>query len=246
MIRHIHKGFLSLGCVLISSCLPVPEAPEQASTPDLRLPKKFKTPPLETPEISNKLLGLYKSSQLNNLVGRALKNNPSLKSSATSLEVAALNIKRSKTGLLPTANFGGETGRTGANNNSAGRYSVSANASWEIDVWKKIDTQIIASENDLALQQANHRAARESIAAQVMQDWIRLIRANKLIDLSKKRLESFRKTEKLVNRKFENGTSNLGAVSLAEADVASALAEVTRRQNDRDLVSRSLYNLLGQ
>ena len=246
MKQYTSIALLCASYALINSCTPTapePVAKEAVST--LPLKPRFQSSPIDTPDISHRLLSLFRSPQLKSLIQTALANNPSLKATESQIKVAELNLKRSKSNLLPTVLVSGDAGRTGSRGNSASRFSVEASASWELDIWKKIDTQIISSKNDLQIQKANHLAAQQSIAAQVMLAWTELIRNNKLLDLSNSRLASFEKTENLVNRKFENGTSNLGALNLAKTDVESTRAEIASRTNSRDQASRSLANLLG-
>lgn len=237
-------GQITLLCIL-SSCVPAPEKLAPSANSTLPLKKKFETSIPASSNLANSLLKLFPTPQAKQFVNTALENNPSLLSSLSRIKQAELNVQQSKTARKPILNASSNLGRLGNANRSAGRYAISANASWEIDVWKKIDTEVSALENALLIRKFNHQAARQSIAAQTLQAWITLVEANKLVTLANEQLKSFKKTKSLVERKFELGTGGLDAVHLADTDLASSKADLESATNQRNQASRSLTRLLG-
>jgi len=244
-MSHLEKLVCIAATVLFYSCSPAPSPLAADASKSLPITRNFQAKGIETPQISNSLVDLFSSSQLKTAVKTALSNNPSLLISQSQIREAELNLKSSKTAKLPFVTASGTTGRTGSSGNSSAQFSLSANASWEIDIWKRIETSIIASENDLQIAKMLHESARESVAAQVMQAWVLVLTQQRRVELSRKRLASFERTLKLVNRKFENGTSDLGAVTLAEADIENTHAEIADRIDSRDQASRNLASLIG-
>ncbi len=238
---------ISTACLslLLAACSPSPSATVGDASGKMKLPQSYENGSVPSPDISKSLLHLFKSPDLSKSVSIALQQNPSIKASASRIRQAELTLKKSKTALLPTINATSGIGRTGNSGNSSGRYNISADARWEVDVWKKIETQVTLTSSTLALQKYNHKAAQQSLAAQVMLAWTNLVQANKLIELSNQRLASFKKSYQLVDRKFENGTGNLGDLNLAKADVESTQSEIAQRSDQRDQASRRLSFLLG-
>jgi len=78
-----------------------------------------------------------------------------------------------------------------------------------------------------------------------MQAYFDLVAAEKLLDLSSRRLASFQKTLSLVDRRFEAGTGSFGDVNLARTDVESTRAQVSDRKDARDQAARTLAALTG-
>lgn len=233
---------------LMSSCRNMPVEPKskalnarQAGT----VPKRFDAMPPPVLEVAKGLRSLFSDSQLNNYVDEALSSNPSLQASLARLEESGFNTRKSYAPSLPSLTAGGVLGRRRANGANTGLYSASLDAQWEVDVWGRIRAGVSASTRDQAAIAADHESTRQSIAAQTMQAYFSLIAAEKLSELSQRRLSSFEKTVSLVNRRFEAGTGNLSDLDLARTDVENTRAQVEQRKNSRDQAARQLAALTG-
>lgn len=220
----------------------------------LGIPKRFDATPPPVPEVADGLLTLFSDAQLKGYVNKAMTANPDLQVSQARLEEAGFNTRKSIAVGLPSLTAGGTFGRNkisganfggGLNSESAGLYSASLDAQWEIDVWGRIRAGVSAASGDQAAIAADHEAARQSIAAQTMQAYFSLIAAEKLLDLSQRRLTSFEKTVALVKRRFEAGTGNLSDLDLSLTDEENARAQVEERKNTRDQAARQLAAITG-
>ncbi len=231
--------------LLFGGCVPAPEKLAPSANSTLPLKKNFETFIPPSSNLTSSLLKIFPSAQAKQFVHTALEKNPSLLSSLSQIKQAELSVQQSNTANKPILNASTNAGRLGSANRSTGRYAINADASWEIDVWKKIDTEVRASENELQIRKFNHQAARQSIAAQTLQAWISLVESNKLVSLANEQLESFKKTKSLVERKFELGTGGLDAVHLADTDLASSKADLESAMDQRNQASRALSLLLG-
>ena len=227
-------------------CVSMPDAKHQQANHGLDVPKRYDATPPPVPEVASGLLSLFSDSQLNGYVKRALAYNPDLKVSAARLEEAGFNTRKAYAPLLPsfTANAGASRSRSGSTGKS-NAFNMSLDAQWEVDVWGRIRSGLSASASDQAAVRADYEAARQSIAAQTMQAYFDLVAAEKLLGLTKRRLNSFQQTLKLVNRRFENGTGNLGDVDLARTDVENTQAQIEQRRDSRDQAARRLMVLMG-
>lgn len=129
-------------------------------------------------------------------------------------------------------------------------FGASLNLSWEIDLWGKVRAGERAAIADLQAQGANYRAARSSLAAQVVRAWLVLAEANEQIDLARQTMKVREDTAGLIRDRFElaagDGDGIASQLRLAETDVATAKAALAEREGDRDRAQRQLEILLGR
>lgn len=237
---------------MLSSCS-IPDEPASKSlqaASEVVIPTRFDKRPNvkdDSPqiEVAKGLLSLFSDSELKKYVRLALKNNPDLKSSLARLEEAGFNTRVALAAGRPTLSTSVSYGRVRSSGVDSTERSSTLDAQWEVDVWGRIAAGVQASSRDQAALAADHKAAIESIAAQTIQAYFSLVSADKLLELSQRRLSSFEATESLVNRRFEAGTGDLSELSLARTDVENTRAEIEGRKNVRDQAARQLKLLTG-
>lgn len=235
--------------VLCPACLFKPDALSTKANESLPLPKRYDATEAPVTEVESGLLALFSDEKLRAYVKKALEANPDLKASAARLEEAGFNMRKAYAPMLPALGLSGDASRskTRTNDNIArsSGYAAGLDVQWEIDVWGRIRAggRAFARDKDAAV--ADYAAARESIAAQTMQAYFELLAAESLLDLSQRRLSSFQKTLKLVERRFELGTGNLGDLDLARTDVENTRAQLAGRLDTRDRAARQLAALTG-
>lgn len=248
--------FFSL-LALMSSCRniptePKPKAPEANKLRVIRKAFDATQPPV--PEVAKGLRSLFTDPQLNHYVNQALSSNPNLQTSLARLEEAGFNTRKVTSSKYPSLTAGANLGRSriggaifggGFSGRNIGVYSASLDARWEVDVWGRIRAGLNAAKQDEAALVADYEAARQSIAAQTMQAYFSLVASEKLLDLSRRRLDSFKKTVSLVSRRFESGTGNLSDLDLAQTDLENTRAQVEQRKDARDQAARQLAALTG-
>ncbi len=232
---------------LLPGCSMLPSAKALDANKQLAVPGQFDASPApaSASEVAKGLKSLFSDSQLNGYVSKALRSNPDLKLSLARLEEAGFNTRKAYAPTVPslTANASAIGGAGFVP--SGGQYSASLDSQWELDVWGRIKSGISASKQSQAAIAADYASARESIAAQTMQACFSLIASERLLNLSERRLSSFKETVSLVNRRFESGTGNLSDVDLARTDVENTKAQVEGRKNSRDQAARRLAALTG-
>ncbi len=237
-------GSATLLLLLAACAMPGPFAPGAADA--LPLPARYDATPYPVPQISDSLLGLFDQPGLRSVVRRAMANNPDLMASFARLEEAGFNTRVAASPLYPSLTANASAGRADSPAVPVTtNYRASLDARWELDVWGRIRAGVAAAAATQAAAEADYRSARQSIAAQTMQAWFNLVAAEKLVDLSQRRLASFESTRQLLSRRYESGTGNLGDAELARSDVASARAALEMRLDERARAARLLRTLIG-
>lgn len=193
------------------------------------------------------------------LVGEAYNSNRDLQAAAARVQRAAAvakgagaaarpQVNAAITGSRDKRNFIGFPGAGGSSISES--YGASLNISWEPDLWGKIRAGEQASLADLEAEGWIYRGARASLAAQVVRAWLLLAEANEQIALAEEALKVRRDTDELIRGRFESaadeGAASASQLRLAETDVATAKANLSQRQSERDQAQRQLEILLGR
>lgn len=239
----IFQGLLALP-LLSLSC-------SQDATPrsmdSSKLPANYSTTRDVRLEITDSLLTLFSDQNLNATVRKTLVHNPDLKVAQAQLAEAGFNLKKTQGNLLPKLGASGSASRNQPSGAGAisNNFSANLDASWEIDVWGRIQAGVNASAADQAAAASDYADARQSLAAQTMQAWFLLISAERSLDLSNRRVASFSETEQSVNRRFELGRASLADIELTRADLSNARADLQATQDTRDQAARRIQLLTG-
>lgn len=209
--------------------------------------------------IDDRWVDRFGSRDLRNLVAEAYAANRDLQASAARVERAAAvargagaaarpQLNAALQGSRDKRNFIGFPGAGGSSISNA--YGASLNLQWEIDLWGKIRAGEQASVADLESEGYTYRAARASLAAQVVRSWLLVAETNEQIALAEESLKVREDTAELIRDRFELAAEDAGATAsqlrLAETDVATARANVAQRRGDRDQAQRQLEILLGR
>jgi len=129
-------------------------------------------------------------------------------------------------------------------------YGSVLNVSWEPDIWGKVRAGERAALADLEAQGWTYRGARASLAAEVARAWLALAEANEQVTLANKVIEVRRNTEQTIGDRFARALAEEGGsaaeLRLAQADLATAEANLAQREGERDSAIRRLEVLLGR
>ena len=203
----------------------------------------------------------FGDAQLERLVAEAYASNRDLKAAAARVERAAASARGAAAAARPQLeaaldgtrlkqNFIGLPipGQTGPLTNLNNNFGASLNLSWELDLWGRVRAGEKAALADLEAEGFAYRAARASLAAQVVRSWLALAEANEQIELALEAVEVRRNTAELIRGRFE-GTgveATASDVRLAQTDIATAEANLAQRRGERDEAQRQLEILLGR
>ncbi|VFM98944.1 MAG: efflux transporter, outer membrane factor (OMF) lipoprotein, NodT family [Candidatus Kentron sp. G] len=193
---------------------------------------------------------------LPSLVAEALGKNFDLEAAAARVEAARASAKQEGAERLPDITAGFSASRT--KQNTAGRsksssfggifnrFDLNANIGWELDLWNRIDNTAKAAEAEAEASQADYRAARLALAANVAYAWFDTIEADRQLRLADKTVASFENTLKAIEQRYRLGIGAALDVRLARENLASARGQRHSRVRGRDVAIRSLEILLGR
>lgn len=196
------------------------------------------------------------------MVDEALAANPDIRISAERVRRAVASAKTAGAAVRPYVSAGLEGSRSkqnfvgfpfgggGVPSSISENFGANLVVTWEPDIW---GFERAGQEALLADAQAEgnaYRAARASLAAQVMRSWLALAEANEQVALAKESDQLLNTTLDLVRGRFENAlVDNGGSVSqvrLAESEVATNQAQIAQFEGSREQAIRQLEVLMGR
>lgn len=196
----------------------------------------------------------FGDTQLSALVGQVLESNSDLAAAGIRLRQARLASDLAATQLLPTFDGNASTGANrsldgGANGGGASwnkSSSVSLGASWELDLFGRLDAQRDAARWETQATQQDLAATRLALVGTTAKAWWQLSYANERIALARQTLAYTRKALDLVQIQFRAGAVSRLELRDAQQSVAAQDAALTQLEQARVEARNALGALLGQ
>jgi len=214
------------GCASINNFQKLNDEPKDASSLSSSLiPEQWTVPaPIDLPTIY--WVDSFSDPILKSLVGEAFVSNPSMLAAQYRVDAASARVDISQSNLFPSLSASSRASR----NENAGPQPSSTNisaglsASWEYDLWGRIENSVEASRLDLRAVTADYDSARLSVAGQVSLAWFDLTEARLLSELANRTVETKKRALRLTQRRFEGGVTGSSDVRLARSSLANAEA----------------------
>lgn len=187
---------------------------------------------------------LSHNSQLKQLVNKALTDNHQLRQKAYDVELKKQQAIVAGANLWPTLDAGLTSSRrnTGA---IANNHSLSADFSYQVDMWGKLsDAERQASLNYLA-QQAQYQQSRQQLVVDVISAWYDVIEADKLLELYRQRVQNSKQNLEIIEQGYRQGLNKALDVYLTRNELNNELSKVALQQDTLLAATRKLERLTG-
>ena len=243
-------SLLLAGCALTPVTSPAPVlAPSQ-----FKESGAWQRAALNTAAVPDEWWTLFKDPVLDDLQRQLIVGNENLKSLAAAVSSARAVFEASRSAFYPTLSAGLSGARSGsapassslAVANPANDLSLSANASWEIDLWGRLaqastgaQASMQASANDLA-------AARSSTQAILAQTYFSMRTAEAQQGLLERSVQAYQRSLDLTQVRYGGGVAGRTDVLQAQTLLKSAQAQVAESSAQRALFEHAIAVLLGQ
>lgn len=253
------EWILALAAVL-AACSGTPPKPASVELPQAT-PESFAA--ARSSGTDTKLAGdwwrMFGDEQLDARVDAALQHNRNLQSAAA--RVLAANEQAILAGApgLPQVDAGLDATRSrrvfvgfpfgtggGVPNNTATILNANITVRWELDVWGRLASAEAASLADAQAAAADLAAARTSLVAQVCKAHFALVEAEAQLRLAEATERAFAATADDVRDRFRRGVRPALDAWQSQTSLASARADVARRQQTVAAAARNLETLLGR
>ncbi|WP_238532336.1 TolC family protein [Methylophaga frappieri] len=193
-------------------------------------------------EVGN-LNTLIDAPEVYKLIDLALHNNPSLRQTLLTLEALEKQQNIARAQRLPLVTSGFSANRNKETNN---QFTTNVNISWQADVWGQLADLEQAAELDVLQQTLLLQSARDTLAAEVMRNWITLITQQRAIDIEAQRLDSLQRTQTFILQRYQQGLGLLEDLDSARTAVASSEAQLESLHEAFRQQQLFMRTLLGQ
>ncbi len=229
-----------LALVVVAGC---------ASTPDTsEIPPELSTGFSRTGQqpLSDRWWQSFNDNQLNQLVDRALDENLSLRISYQRLLQARATADQQAAGLFPSldANLGAE--RQESDTTSSDSFSAGLSASYEVDLWGRVQSLLEAEELRASASQADFQAAAVSLSGEIANTWFQLVEQRAQHELARSQLETNRNLLTLIETRFGAGQSDAADVLRQRQLVSSSREQLSNIEGEIGILENQLLLLLGQ
>lgn len=225
--------------------------------PDMPVPAAFRGAPSTEESIASlPWWDVLKDGNLRSLLEDTYRNNRDLEAMLANVDSARQSVTIAIAPLFPWASYGGSASK-GANQSggstimNSGRIttapgSLSAGASWELDIWGRTRRQAEAAEADYMAAEHQLRSLQLSLLNQVASGYLQLLMLDEQLRVTKASVDSYRESLEYFKARFEGGVGNTLEVDSGKAALAAAEAQVPAIESQIVALENTLSVLAGR
>jgi outer membrane protein, multidrug efflux system len=249
------RTFAAIAALLCAGCVVGPDYKK----PVVDTPQAFQYEPKDAADTANtEWWKQFGDPVLDALIVEALANNKNVKVAAANVMQAAGVFTQTRSELFPQIGYsaGGERTRSSesgvpsevarAARNPVTAYKAILNATWEIDLWGRIQRlSETARANVLASDEAR-RGVVLSLVASVATDYIQLRGLDAQLDIAKRTLGTYDESVKLFELQFKYGQVSQMNVVQAQSQYDTAAVQIPSIESQIAQTETALSILLGR
>ena len=196
----------------------------------------------------------FADTTLNSLVEQALAHNNDLAAAAGRVLEAEALLGGAKAGQWPRIEVGGSASRSKVSSNQTfgfmdpyrNVYSLSANLSYEIDLWGRLSRGKEAALATLLASEQDRRAVAQSLIAGVVRTWLEIRELQLQVALNERTVSNFTQNLETVRGRYQRGLVTALDVHLATQNLAAARAAGPTFRQNLARARRQLEILVGR
>ena len=247
-MRRAAAGFV-LATLLVSGCKLTPDY----ERPELDPPVEWMRTSDEGESIANlPWWEVYRDPTLSALIELALERNRDLKIALARMQEFDYLITFTRADQFPFLDIFGSAGRgrqsreinPGASTDN--NFSIGANLSFEIDLWRKYSRATEAARDDLLATEAAYRNVTIGLISDVASGYLLLLDFDERLAISERTAAGRRAQLDIIRARFERGTVGQLDVNQAEVQLAIAEAAIAQFRRLQAQTEHALRVLLGQ
>jgi len=225
------------------------------------VPPKLDLPPGSSTAAQNELLEhwwtAFEDPVLTALVDEAFANNLDLRAALARIEAARSQVLLAQSYLIPSVDLAGNGGRSRISaktspplppgvGQTSNDFKVAIEMSYELDVWGKYRSGLLASTNDLTAARYYREAVRITVAGDVAAAYFRLRSADAELAILEDTLKLRTDLVQLLRDRFEGGLIGEYDLRTAEADRSAVVADIARARQAIGLLESAVATLTGR
>jgi NodT family efflux transporter outer membrane factor (OMF) lipoprotein len=192
----------------------------------------------------------YGDADLDGLVAQANTASQDIRIAEAQYRQARAAAQLARAGYWPTVGAGVSVGRARSQSANgpvtAGSHSLLLDASWEPDLWGRVQRSVEAGEAAAQASAADLAAARLSIQAELVQDYLQLRVADAQKDLLQQTVQEYGKALALTRSQYAAGVATGADVALAETQLQATSAQAIDLDVQRAQLEHAIASLTGR
>lgn len=240
------KWFMLPAVALLASCAIY--APKERTELNSTVPGQFSLYSANAPDPVNRWWESFQSAELDALVNEALTNSPTIQQAWARLAQAEAIAVKAGSARYPTLGYGATasdkrnmTTETSVRNNTLG-----LNASYELDLWGRIQSQTEAAALDRDASREQLNTAAITLAAQTALNWSGIVAQRRQTELIRRQLESNKTSLELIELRFRKSFASALDVYQQRQAVAGTESRIPLAELREELLRNGLAVLLGR
>lgn len=200
---------------------------------------------------------VFTDANLNQYIEQALDNNLDVRIALQNIEVAQAYLKQGKAAFFPTLNgnaaysystpsLNSMSGQGLADREYFDQYELSANLSWEADIWGKIRSNKRAASATYLQTIAAHQAIKSNLVAGLASTYFQLLAMDQQKQLVLETIENREQSLETIIALKDAGSVTQVAVKQTEAQLISAKSMLLDIDNNIKLLENTFSILLGE
>ena len=252
--QKIYK-ILLIGCLpmLLASCF---TAKEYVRPTSIFSENSFRTDAISKDSLSMAMVSwkeLFTDELLQKYINEGLENNIDNRVALQQIIAAQAYLKQGKAGYLPTLNGTGQYSYQEFSDNGIysgtspyDQYTLSANLSWEADIWGKIRSNKRAFEASYLQSVAAHQAIKTTLVSQIAAVYFQLLSLDEQVRITKETILTREKGLETTLALKDAGEVTEVAVKQTEAQLYTAQALLIDLDEQIHLLENTMSILVGK
>ncbi|WP_394204091.1 TolC family protein [Shewanella waksmanii] len=183
--------------------------------------------------------------QLLELATIALNRNQALIQQALDVEIKQQQLVVNDANFWPELTGSLNSGRNGNSDTQTNTNSLSFDISVELDIWGKLSDSAKAAKLDLLTAQANYQQARDTLVADVVSAYYKVVTSQELVKLYERRTENARVSFEIIESGYVQGLNAALDVYLTQNEYYNEQSNLLGQRNQLNADVRQLERLLG-
>lgn len=218
--------------------------PEKEKNYEVKIPKTFDKNFYGKSEI-DRWWEDFNNEELNFLVTTALENNNTIKKAYENLKKAKAVLAKQDSGLFPDLDIDGGISETKTDKNTSKSSSIGLGASYEIDLWKKINSQIKAAKFSETAAKKDLEASAVTIASETVDAWKNTVSINSRLEILNKILKENENQLEVLKFRYKNGITNASDIYDHQKEIISLKETINSVNLEKTLLLNKLSYITG-
>ena len=252
--RNLQRAVLLAGVLALTGCVVGPDY----RRPDVQVPPSYLYPVGQDAALADaEWWKSFGDPVLDGLIAEALAHNRDIRIAAANIEQAAGVLQSTRSAFYPQINYQLNSGRfrftenglteqaTGISNPTH-YYQALAGASWEIDLWGRVQRLSESAQASMLATEEARRGVILTLVANVANGYLQLRGLDEQLKMAQRTRDAYAESLRLMQAKFQYGRVSQMNVDQATARLQSAEVQIPRLQRDIALLQDALGVLLGR